>query len=173
MNSDVEAKAETDISLTLTNSMERHWSPHFFATRRFIDVFTKNCHWSVSRARLIQSTISKAVSLTASHLLLGTLSGFFFPATILYASFIPHARYMPCPSDPPGFDRSSHMLRRVQSSDLLGVHVSSSSVTSALSGPQHLFSNTHFLVPLCPQQWLISFQKLNFCEPVCNSKQRL
>jgi hypothetical protein len=65
--------------------------PAFYGTRRFISVFTRVLHWSLSWARSIQSKpsyLSKIHFNTFTHLRLGLLSGLFpsdFPTSILYA----------------------------------------------------------------------------------------
>jgi hypothetical protein len=66
--------------------------PAFYGTRRFITVFTRALHWSLSRARWIQSIPPYAISLRSilisrSHLRLGLTSYLFpsgFPTNILY-----------------------------------------------------------------------------------------
>jgi hypothetical protein len=70
--------------------------PAFYGTRRFITVFTRTRHWSLSWARWIQSTPSHTVSLRSilmltSYLRLCLPSGLFpssFPTKILYAFLI-------------------------------------------------------------------------------------
>jgi hypothetical protein len=67
--------------------------PAFYGTRRFIAVFTEALHWSLSWARLIQSTPSyplslRSISILSNHLRLGLPSGLLpsgFPTNILYA----------------------------------------------------------------------------------------
>jgi hypothetical protein len=68
--------------------------PAFYGTRRFITVFTRALHWSLSWARSIQSIPSHPISLRSililsTHLRLGLPSGLLpsgFPVNILYAS---------------------------------------------------------------------------------------
>jgi hypothetical protein len=67
--------------------------PKCYGTRRFIIVFTRALHWSLSWARSIQSIpphpISlRSISILYSHLCLGLPGGLFhsgFPTKILYA----------------------------------------------------------------------------------------
>jgi hypothetical protein len=75
----------------------------FYGTRRFLTVFTRSLHWSLSWAWWIQSTPPHSISLTfililSTHLRVFLPSGLFpsgFPSKILYA-FFPHSCYMPC-----------------------------------------------------------------------------
>jgi hypothetical protein len=69
--------------------------PRFYGIRKFITVFTKARYWSLSLARLIQSTPSHRISLRSilifSNLCLGLQSGLFpsgFPTRILYVFLI-------------------------------------------------------------------------------------
>jgi hypothetical protein len=67
----------------------------FYGNWRFITVFTKACHWSLSWARWILSTPSHFLLILSSQLRLGLPSGLLlsnFPITILYLF---HARYIP------------------------------------------------------------------------------
>jgi hypothetical protein len=65
--------------------------PAFYGSRRFITVFTRDLHWSLSWARSIQSIPSHPISLRSililsTHLLLGLPSGLVpsgFPTNIL------------------------------------------------------------------------------------------
>jgi hypothetical protein len=67
--------------------------PAFYGTRRFVTVFTRALHWSLSWARSIQSIPVHPISLRSililsTHLRLGLPSGLFhsgFPTNILYA----------------------------------------------------------------------------------------
>jgi hypothetical protein len=84
--------------------------PPFYGTRRFITVFTRVLHWSLSWSRWIQSILpystrisQGSILILSSHLLLGLSSGLYtsgFPIRILYAFLFPHACYTPCPSHP-------------------------------------------------------------------------
>jgi hypothetical protein len=75
--------------------------PSFYGTRRFITMFTRARHWSLSWVRWIQSTSSHPVSIyiliPSSHLRLGLQSCLFpscLPTETLYAFFIPPACHM-------------------------------------------------------------------------------
>jgi hypothetical protein len=65
----------------------------FYGTRRFITVFTRALHWSLSWARLIQSVppyfiSGRSILILSTHLRLGISNGLFpsgFPTNILYA----------------------------------------------------------------------------------------
>jgi hypothetical protein len=67
--------------------------PVFYGTRRFITVFTRSFHWSLSWSRWIQSIPSHPISLRSililsTHLRLGlpsSLLPYDFPTNILYA----------------------------------------------------------------------------------------
>jgi hypothetical protein len=69
--------------------------PEFCGTQRFITMFTRALHWSLSWARLIQSIPSHPISLKiyiniVQHLCLGLPNGLFpsgLPINILYALF--------------------------------------------------------------------------------------
>jgi hypothetical protein len=70
--------------------------PAFYGTRRFITVFKRSLHWSLSWAISIQSipphTYSlRSILIWSTHLRLGLLSGLFlsgFPTNILYAFLV-------------------------------------------------------------------------------------
>jgi hypothetical protein len=78
----------------------------FYGTRKFITVFTRALHWSLSWAKSIQSILSHPISLRSilirsTHLHLDLPTGLFpssFPTSILYAFLVSHSCYMPCPS---------------------------------------------------------------------------
>jgi hypothetical protein len=119
----------------LTHSLTHSWSwalleklpivqllknfPEFYGTRRFITVFTRALHWSLSWARWIQSIPSHHISLRfililSTHLRLGLPNGL-LPSGFAYMhSSSPHTRYMSCPSCPPWLDHSHYTWRRVQ-----------------------------------------------------------
>jgi hypothetical protein len=67
--------------------------PTFYGIRKFITVFTRALHWSLSWARSIQSIPSHPISLRfililSTHLRLGLIIGLFpfgFPTNILHA----------------------------------------------------------------------------------------
>jgi hypothetical protein len=82
--------------------------PAFCGTRRFITMFTRARHWSLSWARCIHSTPSHPVSLRhililSSHVYQGLPSGFFRFSNqeLLCISHLSHACYMPHTSHPP------------------------------------------------------------------------
>jgi hypothetical protein len=87
--------------------------PAYYGTRRYITVFTRALHWSLTWARSIQSTPSNSVSLT-------TYFNNWLPHQ--YPICIPgrpHSYYMPCPSHPPWLDHSNYVWRGVQVMKLL------------------------------------------------------
>jgi hypothetical protein len=92
----------------------------FYGTRRFITVFTRARHWSLSWARWILSTSSRplplrSILILSYHLCLGLPSGVFpsdFPTNILYAFFI-YACYVPHQSHP-WFCHPNNIWRSVQ-----------------------------------------------------------
>jgi hypothetical protein len=80
--------------------------PPFYGTQKFITVVTCAHHLSLHWASLIQSmpphpTSWRSITLLSSHLCLGLPNGLSlkFPYQIpVYASSLPHTRYMPRPS---------------------------------------------------------------------------
>jgi hypothetical protein len=95
--------------------------PIFRGIRKFIAVFTRVCHFSLSWARWIQSTNSQPISLRpiptlSSHQRLGLPSGLFlsdFPTKILYElPASPMCVTWP-PSHSPWFDHSSKVNRKI------------------------------------------------------------
>jgi hypothetical protein len=133
--------------------------PTFYGTRRFITVFKRALHWSLSWARSVQSTPSHPISLRSfltlpSHLRLGFLSGP-FPTGVftkilfafLFSSCMPHA----CTLHTPWLNHSNYIWRRVQVMKLLIIQFSPASCHILPSSVQNiflsiLFSNT---VSLC------------------------
>jgi hypothetical protein len=107
-----------DTAIEMVRSFLRSWAlleklpimqllknfPAFYRTRRFIAMFTRALHWSLSWARSIQCIPSKSNSLRSTlilstHLRLGFPSGAFFflatPAISYMHSSSPHSCYMP------------------------------------------------------------------------------
>jgi hypothetical protein len=93
--------------------------PAFYGTRRFIAVFTRALQWSLSWARLTQSTPSHPISqrsflILSTHLRLGLPSGLLpsgFPTKYpIFIPRLPHACYMPCPSHPHWLDHSNYVF---------------------------------------------------------------
>jgi hypothetical protein len=76
--------------------------PTFYGTPRFITVFTRALHWSLSWARSVQSITPhhiplRSILLLCSHLRLGLPSGLFpfgSPTNILYAWWLGHIERM-------------------------------------------------------------------------------
>jgi hypothetical protein len=101
--------------------------PIFHGTRRFITVFRKAVHWSLSWATSIQSvplhTISlRSILILSTHLRLGLPIGLFpsgFPAKSYMHSASPHSCYMSCPSHPTWLDHSNYIWKRAQVMKLL------------------------------------------------------
>jgi hypothetical protein len=86
--------------------------PAFYGTRRFITVFTRAFHWSLSWARSIQSIPShpnslRSILILSTHLRLSHQ----YPTC---SPLVPHSCYMPCPPHPPWLDNSNYTWRRVQ-----------------------------------------------------------
>jgi hypothetical protein len=96
--------------------------PAFYGMRRFITVFTRALHWSLSWARSIQSIRPHHISLStifilSTHLRLGLLVISFlltFPPISCMHYSSTHSCYMPNESHPPWLDNSNYTLRRVQ-----------------------------------------------------------
>jgi len=125
--------------IMLTNSMEQNpseanshsASQKFLAsygTWRFITMFTRAHHLSLSWARWIQSTTSHTISLRSILILssdpcLGFLSCsslyIFQPKYCMHFSSLSHAHYMPCSFHPPWLDHPDNVLWSVQVMKLL------------------------------------------------------
>jgi hypothetical protein len=99
----------------------------FYGTRKFITVFTRALHWSLSWAKSIQFIPSHPISLRFililfTHPRLGLPSGLFpsgFPSISYMHSSSPHSCHVPCLSHPPWLDHSNYTWRRVQVMKLL------------------------------------------------------
>jgi hypothetical protein len=86
-----------------------------YGTRRFITVFTRPLHWSLSRVRWSQSVQSHPISLRSvlmllPHVRLDLPRGLFrsdFTTEPLYNSLRAHSCYMPCPCNAPWLDHSN------------------------------------------------------------------
>jgi hypothetical protein len=106
--------------------------PAFYGTRRFITVFTRALHWSLSWARSIQSipphpTSLRSILILSTHLRLGLPSGLFpsgFPINIVYAFLLSPFVLYACPSHPPWLDHSNYVWRGVQVMKLLNMQFS-------------------------------------------------
>jgi hypothetical protein len=102
----------------------------FYVTRRFITVFIRVLHWSISCARSIQSIPPHPISLRSVLILSPTyvlvyLVIFFllaFPSISYIHSSCPHSCCMTCPSHPPWLDHSNYVWRRVQVMKLVIMH---------------------------------------------------
>jgi hypothetical protein len=79
----------------------------FYVTRRFITVFTRALHWSLSWARSNQSITSHPISLRPILI----FSTHQYPICIPLLSY---SWYMPCPSHPPWLDHSNYIWRGLQ-----------------------------------------------------------
>jgi hypothetical protein len=96
-----------------------------YRNRRFVIVFTKVHLWSLSSARLIDSTTLHLICLRSililpSNLCLGLPSGLSssdFLTKILYAFFFPHACYMPHSSHPSWFGNPNNTTYLVWSTN--------------------------------------------------------
>jgi hypothetical protein len=83
----------------------------FYGTRRFITLFRRALHWSLSWGRSIQSVPSHPLCLrsililpTHTYVLVFLVVSFFLafsPISYMHSSYFPHSCYMLCPSHPP------------------------------------------------------------------------
>jgi hypothetical protein len=87
--------------------------PTFYGTRRFITVFTRALHWSLSWARSIHSISLRSILILSTHLRLGLFLLASLAVPYMHSSS-PHSFYMPCPSHPPWLDHSNYVWRGVQ-----------------------------------------------------------
>jgi hypothetical protein len=97
--------------------------PAFYGTRRFITVFTRALHWSLSWARWIQSISSYLSKIHPPTPWSSQWSLSFWLSQ--YPICIPrllHSCYKPCPFHPPWLDHSNYTWRSVQAMKLLIVH---------------------------------------------------
>jgi hypothetical protein len=109
------------------NSAATQELPAFYGTRRFITVFTRALHWSLSWARSIQFIPSHPISLRYILILITTYVLFFLVVSFLLAfppisnmqSSSPSSCYIPFPSHPPWLLDSNYTWRRVQVMKLL------------------------------------------------------
>jgi len=122
--------------------------PAFYGTRRFFTVFTSERHLSLSWASSIQSkpphpTSCRSILILSSHLHLGLASGLFslvFPhLNPVYASPLPHTRYMPCPSHSSRFDHPDNIWWGVHIIKLLIMLFSPLVPLRPKCSPQHPF----------------------------------
>jgi hypothetical protein len=142
------------------NSAATQEFPSIYGTRRFITLFTRALHWSLSWVRAIQYIPSHPISLRpililSTHLRLYFPSGLFpsgFSTNILYAFLFSAFCYLPCPSHTLWLDRSNYIRGRVQVMKLLICSFLPPPVTSSLFGPlillRTLFSRTPNLCSL-------------------------
>jgi hypothetical protein len=89
----------------------------FYRIRRFITVFTRALHWSLSSARSIRPNSLRSILIFSFHIRLGLPSGLFslaFPPKSYINSSSPHACYMSRPSHPPWSDLSYYTWRKTQ-----------------------------------------------------------
>jgi hypothetical protein len=95
--------------------------PDIYGTRRFITVFTRARHWSLSWARSIQSAPPHPFQYYSPTYILVFLVVSFLLTSHQYPICIPslHSCYMSCPSDPPWLDHSNYVWRGVQIMKLL------------------------------------------------------
>jgi hypothetical protein len=124
-----------------------------YGTRRFITMFTRARHWSLSWARSVQSIPLHSVYLWSNIVLFFYLQwclpkDFFVSgspkAKTLFAFLFSHACYMPCPIHPPWVHHSNYTWRKVQVMKLLIVPFSLFFYYFFPLGPKYspLFPNT-------------------------------
>jgi hypothetical protein len=108
--------------------------PAFYGTQRFITLFTRALHWSLSWATSIQFIPSHPISLRSKYYpptyVLFFLVVFFLLTSHEYPTCIPllpHSCYMLCSSHPPWLHYSNYTWRREQVMKLL---IMQSSLTS-------------------------------------------
>jgi hypothetical protein len=122
--------------------------PAFYETRKFIIVFTRALHLSLSWARTIQFISSHPISLRSVLVLLPNYVLAFsvvffllaFPPISYMHSYLTHSCYMLCPSYPPLLDQCNYTLRRVQVMRLLIMQFSPTSchlISLRSKYPQH------------------------------------
>jgi hypothetical protein len=138
--------------MELSSSWEENF-PIFHGARKFIKVFTKALHLSLSWARSIQPITPSYRSKIHFNSILPPTSRFSYLSLSFWLShqnpvcihFRPHACCMLCPSHPPWIDYSNYIWWRVQVMKLLNMQVSPASLQfiSLLSkySPQHPLSN--------------------------------
>jgi hypothetical protein len=89
--------------------------PTFYGTRRFITVFTRALHWSLSWARSIHPIPPHCISprsILSNHVLVFLAVSFFLAITpIAYMHSSCHSIYMPCQSHPLWFGHSKYLVR--------------------------------------------------------------
>ena len=126
--------------------------PTFYGTRRFISAFTSARHLSLSWASSIQSTTPhhtswRSILILSFHLRLGppkwSLSFRFPHQNPVYASPLPHTRYMLRPSHSSRFYHANHVGCGIQSLSSSLCSFLYSPVTSSLLAP-NIFLNTLF-----------------------------
>jgi hypothetical protein len=129
------------LSLSLSKNILPYW------TRRFITIFTKARHWTVSWASWIQFVSSFTISLRSSlmlssHIRLGLPNG-------LLPSGLP-SKILSHPSHPPGFNHPNNVRWRIQAVKFIIMQFSLWSVYFPFLSPD-IFLNTPFskTISLC------------------------
>jgi hypothetical protein len=115
----------------------------FYGTRRFITVFTRAFHWSLSSATSIQFMPSYPFSIVRPPTFCSSQWSLSFLLSHQYSICIPlfpHSCYMPCPSHSPWFHHSSYTWVKSTSYgvphyavffSLLSLHLSSAQIFSS------------------------------------------